>query len=310
MIESMLLKKYLIGIYEQVFPIIRTLKFEFRYRFEVMTFDETIAYIKENNCSVARYGDGEFGIIMGTSNPDFQEKNDRLANRLRDICRSSDKRVLICIPHNFKKTDDCNDFAKKFWDWWIWEDDHLVKIAQLLELSRWKVRLYGDAQITRPYMDWKDKSKTRHRFDALKSLWAGRDVLIVEGTQTKLGIGNDLFDNVKSLHRVLAPAENAFAVYNRILTTTQKQAKHDTLILIALGPTATVLAYDLGMLGFQALDIGHIDIEYEWFLKGVTSKTAVTGKYTQEAHTTVSQDLQDYSYSIQIVDIVEGNNDD
>lgn len=31
------------------------------------------------------------------------------------------------------------------------------------------------------------------------------------------------------------------------------------LILIALGMTATVLAYDLSKAGFWAIDIGHID---------------------------------------------------
>ena len=40
------------------------------------------------------------------------------------------------------------------------------------------------------------------------------------------------------------------------------------MIIIALGPTATVLAYDLAMVGYWALDMGHIDLEYEWFLKG------------------------------------------
>ena len=38
-------------------------------------------------------------------------------------------------------------------------------------------------------------------------------------------------------------------------------------MLIALGPTATILAYDLAEKGVQALDVGHIDIEYEWFLR-------------------------------------------
>lgn len=35
---------------------------------------------------------------------------------------------------------------------------------------------------------------------------------------------------------------------------------------ILLDPTATVLAYDLAVQGFQAVDINHVDVEYEWFL--------------------------------------------
>lgn len=49
-----------------------------------------------------------------------------------------------------------------------------------------------------------------------------------------------------------------------------------------MGPTATVLAYDLHLLGYQALDIGHIDIEYEWFLRKATEKIAIENKYVNE----------------------------
>lgn len=34
--------------------------------------------------------------------------------------------------------------------------------------------------------------------------------------------------------------------------------------MIAMGATATVLAYNLALAGFQELDIGHIEMEYEW----------------------------------------------
>lgn len=33
----------------------------------------------------------------------------------------------------------------------------------------------------------------------------------------------------------------------------------------------------------RALDIGHIDIEYEWFLRGTTGHDIISGKYTNEA---------------------------
>ena len=97
-----------------------------------------------------------------------------------------------------------------------------------------------------------------------------------------MGIGNDLFDNVKSIKRILCPAKNAFDKYDAILAECEKQSK-DKLFLIALGPTATVLAYDLANLGYWALDVGHIDICYEWKLRGGKGKVAIPGKYTNEA---------------------------
>ena len=55
------------------------------------------------------------------------------------------------------------------------------------------------------------------------------------------------------------------------------------LFLIALGPTATVLAYDLFKAGYQAIDIGHVDIEYEWWRMGARCKVKLERKYVNEA---------------------------
>lgn len=88
-----------------------------------------------------------------------------------------------------------------------------------------------------------------------------------------------MFDNCKSIQRILCPAINAFSKDDEIEIKKQDASK---LILIALGSTATVLAYDLCIEDYQAIDIGHIDIEYEWFLQGVTEVTPVKNKYVDE----------------------------
>lgn len=62
-----------------------------------------------------------------------------------------------------------------------------------------------------------------------------------------------------------------------------KKQKKECVFLISLGPTATILAYDLTRLGYQAIDIGHIDVEYEWYLQGAKKKVPLKGKYVNEA---------------------------
>jgi hypothetical protein len=75
------------------------------------------------------------------------------------------------------------------------------------------------------------------------------------------------------------------------------------LILIALGPTATVLSYDLSRLGYQAIDIGHIDIEYEWFLKNATKKIKIKNKYVNEVDNGLNNftSIKDRVYYKQII---------
>ena len=67
----------------------------------------------------------------------------------------------------------------------------------------------------------------------------------------------------------------------------------DYRVLIALGPAATVLAYDLYQAGYQAIDIGHLDIEFEWFLHKSDKRELIPGKYVAEAGGMAEDTLQD-----------------
>ena len=54
------------------------------------------------------------------------------------------------------------------------------------------------------------------------------------------------------------------------------------MICISLGPSATVLAYDLAKEGYQALDIGQLDNEYEWYLREAEERIEIPGKMVAE----------------------------
>lgn len=72
-------------------------------------------------------------------------------------------------------------------------------------------------------------------------------------------------------------------------------------VLYALGPTATVLAYDLAKAGVQALDVGHINIEYEWFRMKATLKVPVPWRYENEAGSTFLKMSSDPEYTSQVI---------
>ena len=133
-------------------------------------------------------------------------------------------------------------------------------------------------------------------------MWEEENILIVEGEYSRLGVGNDLFDNASSIERIICPSENAYEKYDKILYDTIKYGKNK-LILLALGPTATVLAYDLYKAGFRAIDIGHVDIEYEWFLRKATEKIKIETKYVTEVKGGENdiQDINDEKYEKEIV---------
>ena len=53
--------------------------------------------------------------------------------------------------------------------------------------------------ISRPYIDLKDKSASVAHFEKLKKLWDKRDILIVEGENSRSGVGNDLLTMLSQL---------------------------------------------------------------------------------------------------------------
>lgn len=229
--------------------------------------------------SLARFGDGEFSAIAGRVRHRFQTQVDEeLKQRLLEVLHSEEENLLIGIANNYGSLKAYNEQARREIRCYmnpIVRKEHL----QLLE----EEKVYYDAYVTRPYVMYADNQTNApaKRFENLKRIWDKRDCIFVEGRYTGLGVGNDLFDNAASVKRIVGPAENAFSKYEQILDCCLKQPK-DSLFLLALGPTATVLAYDLCRAGYQSVDIGHIDLEYEWFLKGEGRRTVIGGKYNNE----------------------------
>ena len=110
-----------------------------------------------------------------------------------------------------------------------------------------------------------------------------------------------LFVNAASIKRILCPATNAFDRIDDIVGAV-KEVWNGELILLALGPTATVLAAEFSALGMQALDVGHVDIEYEWFLRGAKGHDQIDGKFTNEASGgNIVAECDDTEYHQQIV---------
>lgn len=295
------LKRKLVAAYEVFYEARRMFILRTKYRLRIMSPERTLRYIKKHKCSIARYGDGEFDHILDLKDEGFQVRSKELTRVLAEVLDNKDKRLLLCVPRCFNTIRGCNNHSGTFWIDWGKRDNHHQQIVDLIRSHTGKAYLFGDSQITRPYIDWENSMRAERTFPMLKALWAGRDILIVEGEQTRLGVGNDLYDGAASVKRILAPAVGAFEYYDEIRKTIADNY-HGELILLALGPTATVLAADFAAQDMQALDIGNIDIEYEWFLRGARERVAIPGKFTNEAADGREvSDCRDEEYLSQII---------
>lgn len=240
------------------------------------SMDETFDKIIEEKKSLCRFGDGEIGWIYQDSKGYFgQENSKELSRKLYEILISKDKEILIAIPNFFNNVPEFS-FMRK-----IKKNAHLSKYYDKWLSLLYEDYIYTDALITGVYMGVRGRDFEVY-FNNWKKVWLKKNILIIEGEQTRFGVGNDLLINTTKVRRILAPKENAFKKYEEIKKKILENVNKDDIVLICLGPTATILAYELGKMGIQSIDIGHLDIEYEWYLRGTNKKIKIPGKYINE----------------------------
>ena len=271
-------------------------------KYTVLTLEETMDLLLNNdNLSISRYGDGELGMTT-FNNIGFQSFDENLSIRLKEIMQEGikNKNCLICMPDAFRGTKNMRFGPSLFW---FFHKAFRFKSYEYLLNDKYQ---YGNTSITRPYIDYRDRNYSAKIFDLLKRIWDKRDVVIVEGEKTKLGMGNDLFDNATSIKRIICPAENAYSKLEAIKSSIRLNVEKDTLILGALGPTASILASQLCDEGYQFVDIGHVDVEYMWYLRHAILRETIEGKYVNESGVKTCSDVydNDSTYINSIIDRV------
>lgn len=278
----------------------------------VMDAKQTIDYIVKTNCSVARFGDGEFSIVAYGCSLGFQRADKQLKKSLIEVMHYQGAELLLCLP-SWAGWPNLNDVEKlrtlgpihqhgienNLYDW--------IKYFS-------RNRVYGDANISR-VTDTTNFESRMEQINYTKKIWNGREVILVEGSKTCFGVGNDLLDNAISVSRIIGPAESGFDCIEELVNACEKECeKHqNSLVLLAFGPTATVMAWRLQCKGIQAVDIGHLDIVYEVAIHNalngedaqtipVPRKYAVPGKYTNEAiDGNLVEECNDVQYLQQVV---------
>lgn len=228
---------------------------------DIMDTSKSIEILLNHNCSLARYGDGELNIMMG-GDIHFQEYDTQLAERLINILINNDNSFLeIGIPLAINTVEGYKKEVQEFWNMNMDTGRmHWVRFCG-------KKRTFLNASLTRCYMDYEEKSKSKIWFKNLTSLWDGKRILIVEGNSSRLGVNNSLFSNTNKIDRIICPSKNAWSAYDSIKLYVLKYAKDYDLILASLGPTATVLADDISRKGLRIVDIGHLNFEYNKFIE-------------------------------------------
>jgi glycosyltransferase family protein len=262
----------------------------------IKSIEGTLDKIIDDKCSISRFGDGEFAC-MNCSRISYHDPSKDLAERLKEVISSDLPNLLIGLHDCFGSLDSYVPYSRRFFRKYMFKKRQ--KIYSYLDMNR----VYDNAFFNRCYINFNKTDEHYQRchiyFERLKEIWKNRDVVLLESQEARLGVADDIFNGAKSISRIVfCPIKNAFEKYDQILSAFD-DIKEDNLILLALGPTATVLAYDLCKKGYQAVDIGNISGEYECFLrKKKPLELKDMGQNSKMKHTTNPDDPE---YKKQII---------
>ena len=233
--------------------------------YQVMSIGETIHRVKEEQLSLIRFGDGELAIIRGR-NAAFQEANKELAEKLKEVLMFNDEGLLIAVNDIFGSLFMYRKLSRTFWK------EHLFFYRKYYKMYLNKDRLYANAFFSRGYLTLEDRSNSGKWFSEIRDIWKNKTVLLVEGCTSQNGIGNDLFDEVREIHRVWCKGKNCYQDYHKIKAICLKEAQYVEVVLLSIGATAKPLALELYLSGNRVIDIGNLNLEYQAFLDGIKEK--------------------------------------
>jgi len=233
---------------------------------EVYSIDETIDKLIHSEKSLVRFGDGEITMIRGRDLV-FQKVSPEIISGLKRIIRYEHDDLVVAIPDIFNDLSIYRKESRCFWK------EHLL-FSRKVYLQVCGKKKYYNAYISRFYYPMDNKSHCEAWIEKIKSIWSDKDVVVVEGEKTHNGVENDLLDSAKTVERIICPSSEAYQVLEKIINECKRFPK-DRLFLVSLGIAAKFLVEALFLEGYRVLDIGNLDMEYEWYLHGASGKEPI-----------------------------------
>ena len=245
------------------------------WRPKILDVPKCIDELLSSGKSLCRLGDGECKLIKNIP-LDFQECDERLAQKLLQILSEPETDCYVGLPRYYWYIRDdiernSNPYHKRYYTF------NIPPFRKFFAEHCDESKTYVDACLG-GYMSNKSLEFCAERFQKLKTLFNGRKVLVVAGETVFKNITHDFFDGATYKEILLAPRINAWRhfdeIFNKILTYPE-----DMVVALILGPTATVLAYELSKRGRIAYDIGHVPKDYDAFMKNADRSSAAIQKF-------------------------------
>lgn len=237
----------------------------------ILSEQETLDELCRTEKSLIRIGDGELFISMGQKCA-FQRADARLQQRMREVLHSDDDNVMLALTGWlwYKRMSERFD-----WQWFL---EHYSRLREEAERRLRKGKVYYSAEVSMPYRENYRQTYEGGGHAQWRTLWEGRDVVVICGDRVFKKLQYNVFDNARSIEYIHTPTRDAFDEYDAILARALQVEKHK-LVCLMVGPTAKVLGLDMARRGYRVLDVGHLAKDYDCLKRKLHSSTPEMQSY-------------------------------
>lgn len=214
----------------------------FKTKIKIIKDDEMVDYVKKNNLSIIRYGDGEFRIIESKKGIHYQDFNQKLCDEMEELFYnySNDSKYLLSVPYFF------NESIKWYKKMPYSFTSCFAKCRLFFRKKYNKNMIYGDAFL------FKKGNKKIY-----EELWKNERNLILIHNDIKWAKSLEKEYNIK-VDFIEIPKRNAYDEIDNIQNKIKKLNKDKkTKVLISAGPMSKALIYRLAKEGYIIYDTGH-----------------------------------------------------
>ena len=95
-----------------------------------------------------------------------------------------------------------------------------------------------------------------------------KEIVIVNCKNALANIKYNIYDNAKQIDYIYIPNKNCYTKTEVVFNEIEKYEKNKLIILQA-GPAAKIWASELNQKGYRALDLGHLQKQYDYFKKDI-----------------------------------------
>ena len=228
----------------------------------VSGFLESAQYLLWTNSSLARFGDWEVTLMMQLSQTNSTFFNRTLSELLLTAFTDRVPNLRLGLIDTFAGFTEARQalmdyyFARDYYRRWML--DHVAFDQQYLQTA-----------ITAPYAQSYSTNclLLDQIYQTLRQIWQDKDIVLLRGNNSQ-HYQYDIYDNARSSKILYAPRYHAEREYESLKKLLLEEPE-DKLVILSCGPTCTVLAYDLARVGRRALDLGHLNKDYDWYKRGV-----------------------------------------